>query len=89
MYADDTTLIYIQPNTHNLQNNINTELDIVTKWFKWNRLLINPSKNFFTIFHKSNSTNSLDNFLIKINYVQLNKVKIVNFLGVFIDFNMQ
>ena len=91
MYADDTTLIYTQPNTHNLQNNINTELDKVTKWFKSNRLLINPSKtNYITFFHRqSNYTNSLDNLLIKIDEVPLNKVNSVNYLGVSIDFNMQ
>ena len=40
MYADDTTLIYSQPYNHNLQNDINAELDKVTKRFKSNRLLI-------------------------------------------------
>ena len=90
-YADDTTLIYTQPYTPDLQNNINSEIRKVTNWFKSNRLLINPSKaNYITFFNRQSSlTDSLDRLLLKIDNFPLNKVNTVNFLGVHIDYNMR
>ena len=90
MYADDTTLFYTQPDLKNLQENVNSELQNVSKWFNANKLVLNLTKTSFIYFHnrQSNSASIRDDLTLSIDDKPLIKSKSVSFLGVNIDENL-
>ena len=49
MYADDTTLFYTQPDLNDMNENINSELLHVSRWFKANNLVVNIDKSSFNL----------------------------------------
>ena len=53
MYADDTTLYCSGTNMNRLYSTINEQLDIISDWFKSNKLSVNASKSNLVTFSKS------------------------------------
>ena len=51
MYADDTTLIFSQPDLNNVEHVVNKGLGKVSTWFKANKLKVNLPKINFCILH--------------------------------------
>ena len=51
MYADDTTLIFSQPDLNNVEHVVNKGLGKVSTWFKATKLKVNLSKINFCILH--------------------------------------
>ena len=52
MYADDTTLLYTQPEINNVEQNANNELQYISNWFKANKLILNLQIFFFVCFQE-------------------------------------
>ena len=63
---------------------MNTELDLLSTWLKFNKLSLNTHKTFFQLFHRARmKTNNSVNIIV--DKCGLNKVTSIKYLGVIID----
>ena len=92
LFADDTNILYSNSDIVQLMNTVNSELAILSDWFKANRLSLNVQKTNYIMFGYKNvppSNGSQDlNFDIKIENVNILRVEFTKFLGVIIDFKL-
>ena len=84
LFADDTTLLYANANIDDLISTVNNDLDVLSKWFKSNRLLLNINKTNF-MFFSLNAMLHRNDFPIEIDNTPIHRVSETKFLGVFID----
>ena len=82
LYADDACLTFCHKNISILKNKVNTELILVSDWLKVNKLSINYSKSNYMIF---NNTKLKQNLFIEIDGNKLQKINVINYLGVHLD----
>ena len=88
LFADDTTILYSDPDLKNKVDLINKELEEVNNWFKANKLSVNASKTNCMVLgtpHKTSKTNDVN---IILDGVTLERVNTTKFLGVIIDDNL-
>ena len=52
LFADDTTLFFSWANKNELINMMNSELKLVSDWFKANKLSLNATKTNYILFKK-------------------------------------
>ena len=92
LFADDTNLFYSNNDLEQLLNIVNHELNILSDWFKANRLSLNVKKTNFILFgNKSKKLGCKDiNFepTLKVNDEKLMRVTETKFLGVIVDQNL-
>ena len=88
LFADDTNLIYTSKSYENFTIMIEKDLKKISNWFKLNKLALNETKTNYIIFHRPQKKPP-DNFLIKLNDVELNRVKNTKFLGVILQENLK
>jgi len=69
LFAGDTLLTISCANSANLQNGVNSELQKVDKWERYNKLSLNDSKNTYMLIN-SNVSQSC-NFNVKINHNEI------------------
>jgi hypothetical protein len=50
LFADDTSLILTNPDTHRFEKDINTVLEKLNKWFSSDSLSLNIEKTYFLQF---------------------------------------
>ena len=55
LLADDTCIFHSKKNYRNLEDEINTSLDNITKWLKANKLMINVKNSNIIVFKVGNS----------------------------------
>ena len=69
---------------HNLESEINHELEIVNNWMKFNQLFLNCSKSFYIIFtpHHKNNGDALNNFIVKVNDLKIPSSLSAKYLGI-------
>ena len=82
LYADDACLTFSQSNLTVLQNAMNKELNLVNDWLKVNKLSVNYTKSNYLLF---TNTKHKHKFNININGNTLEQIKETNYLGVWID----
>ena len=82
LFADDTVLSISGSNSTELQSIVNTELEKVTEWLRFNKLSLNYSKTSYMIVSRKN--NQLTDFNVKINHKTITRTSCVKYLGVFI-----
>jgi hypothetical protein len=58
LFADDTNLFASSPNFKLLNININNDLNMLSEWFRANKLSINVAKTFYMTFNKKTLANS-------------------------------
>ena len=80
-YADDTTVFASHPDIHELVRMITVELEKIKTWLQSNRLSLNISKTFYTVF----GSNSTPIPSLYIGAEPLECVCEVKFLGITID----
>ncbi len=68
LFANDSTVYYNHKNLKVLTKTLNTELDMLREWFCANRLLINPSKTNYILFHHRPNDLSLGDIDIRIGH---------------------
>ena len=87
LFADDSTLFQSSNNIDMLYNNMNHELNVLSDWFKANKLSLNVNKcnyMFFSKVHKlSNNVPKL-----KIGDIYLEEKEYVKSLGLYLDKNL-
>jgi len=82
LFADDTVLSTSGSNSTELQNIVNTDLEKVNEWLRFNKLSLNYSKTSCMIVSRKN--NQLTDFNVKINHKTITRTTCVKYLGVFI-----
>ena len=86
MFADDTNLIFSNENPESLISNVNSQMEIVSEWFAFNKLSLNIEKTKYILFQPTRLLNlepALDQ--IKINEQSIESVSHIKFLSVYID----
>lgn len=84
LFADDTTLIFNDKSTINLQNKIQSDVNKLCDWLYINKLSINIDKTNVLYFNIRNK-NMNSNINIFISNKKIKSVNHIKFLGVFID----
>lgn len=82
LFADDTTIYQSHENTQILHSTMNTCLNKLNAWCKFNRIEINLSKTKYMIFNGKKSQNAQ---AIHINHTPIEQVPFFKFLGITID----
>lgn len=83
LFADDTTLYISDNNLNRLYTEMNEELDVLTDWFKANKLSLNISKTKYMLF--SNILNLKEPTTLCLSGVTIESCHSMKFLGIFID----
>lgn len=87
LFADDTNLFYSHDNISSLTNIINSELRLLSDWFRANKLSINIPKSNYVIFKTRQKKQTFD-LTLQINQITITRVNEVCFLGVILDENL-
>ena len=86
LFADDTNVFMSSPNFLSLVQSFNTELALLSDWFKANKLSLNLLKTTYLIFGNRKVHNrSNPSVCIMLDGVIINPVTSTKFLGVLID----
>ena len=86
MFADDTNLFFTDSNLTELNVNINNELELLSRWFKLNKLSLNVKKTNYMHFCTKKRTKSTEsNLCINMEGVKIQEVNTTKFLGVVIN----
>ena len=88
MYADDTSLMYKARNECELQNNLNSCLNKVAKWFDANKLTLNVDKTKFMNFGTKRILDKFTNVRLTFNNNIIERVDEFKYLGVKLDSNL-
>lgn len=88
LFADDTLIYIIDPHTISAKNKINEDLERINKWLNVNKLKLNTTKTKCMVFNKESDLNDRD-IVIKINNEEIQQVKSIKYLGMFIDNNLK
>ena len=85
MYADDTTIYFSLEDfdPDNVSNEINNEVEKITKWLQINKLSLNTQKTKLMVFHRKQK--HIKELNIVINGTKIDRVESFNFLGLTID----
>ena len=87
-FADDTYLTFANENTLVLERVMNEELKILVEWLKSNKLSLNENKTELIIFKPPTENLTSDEVSIKLNNHTLTPCKVVKYLGIVIDENL-
>ena len=79
MFANDTNSYFSDVNLDNLVKKTNTGLELISRWFKLNKLSLNIKKTNFILFgNKHSKTNAKPIITIDVTKIdQVSKTKIV------------
>ena len=81
-FADDSVLTFVEDDLENTKQTIATVTPLIFKWLCANRLSLNTSKTFYQIYsHLDNKPN----INIEFNGQQINRSKLVRYLGITIE----
>ena len=67
MFADDTSLFYVQENIKTLFDILNIELQKISQWFIFNKLSLNVTKAKYSFFHKPSRKDNIPLVLPKLS----------------------
>ncbi len=86
LFADDTTVYYCGTNITSVYDNMNSDLNQLSDWFRANQLSVNATKTKFIVFAKHSKMNLTSNTRkLYVDGEILERVQSTKFLGVFID----
>ena len=86
IYADDTCIVFENPNPEKLQTQINKDLELVERWYTNNLLTINEEKTNYMLFDPNKNKR---NIIIKINNKNITKVTQTKYLGITLQDDMK
>ena len=85
MFADDTNIMFSNNDLKVLETKLNNELNVISDWFKLNKLSLNIKKTNFMIFKNKHNPTTLPSIKITIDSKEIEQVKVTKFLGILID----
>ena len=83
LYADDTSVQISGNDITDLVSSMNAELELLSRWFKANKLCLNAQKTFYLVFHRARIKDH--ELSIQIDGSTLNRSRNIKYLGVIID----
>lgn len=90
LFADDSTLTYIDVDKYELEKKMNHDINLLNAWFISNKLTLNAKKTKYMIFTKSrHSKNMMDNFQVKVETHTIERVHNFTYLGLQINQNLK
>ena len=81
LYADDTAILFSDPDPEVLESVLNDELKVASNWFGHNKLSLNATKSRFMIFGTRSQVESCRNVKVKHGHVELERVSSFKYLG--------
>jgi hypothetical protein len=88
LFADDTTVYLTSKSISNLFNNINSDLELLSEWFRANKLSLNIGKTNYVVF-KQNPMQVDEHLKIKIGNNVIEQKNVIQFLGLYIDAKLE
>ena len=88
LFADDTYLTLSHNNLFELEKKVNIQMHHIDNWMCQNKLSLNYSKTTYLLFNKHLPSAVNTNFKVLINNIQIDRNKVVKYLGVHIDENL-
>ena len=85
LYADDTWIFLHNRNINNLVGHTRTYLRKLFKWFTCNKLTVNGTKSYFTVFHTKNKDVPEELQGIEIDDIEIQRSYSVKYIGLLID----
>uniref|UniRef100_A0A672HNX1 Reverse transcriptase domain-containing protein n=1 Tax=Salarias fasciatus TaxID=181472 RepID=A0A672HNX1_SALFA len=82
LFADDTTLFHSGKSIQEVTKVVNEELEVIKHWFDLNGLILNAKKTNFMLFNNKKEKVKVK---LKIDGVEIHRVRETKFLGVMID----
>ena len=83
LFADDTSIFYMDKNLTTLYSTVNAELELVADWVKANKLCLNTTKTVYLLFHGKRNTGPLPPLFL--GNEEIERKSVVKFLGIFLD----
>ena len=83
LFADDSNLFISDKDPHNLESQLNKELENISVWLKINKLSLNIKKTHYMVFTRIIKI-SVD-ISLSIDSTVITEVNSTKFLGVFLD----
>jgi hypothetical protein len=84
-FADDTTLYVADENVEDLFVKLYDKTLLLLDWCRANQLSLNFSKTNYILFQLNTKLNERDIPELLINKCKINRVKVITFLGLYID----
>ena len=84
LYADDTSILLSGSDLQKLVREMNRELELISEWFKANKLTLNIDKTYYMVFHRGRRKFK-NNIELVINDMNIREAKSMKYLGVIID----
>ena len=83
LFADDTTVLIEGNNLDVIITSLNSELDRINTWLKYNKLSLNVTKTHYMVFHRARRKVSHNKLFI--NNSMVTQVNCSKFLGIILD----
>ena len=87
-FADDTCFLYSGKSISTISSIVNSEMNLVTEWFKNNMLTLNPEKSNYMIMSNQGRSIKFDDCNIVVDKTTITPVREFKFLGVILDDNL-
>ena len=81
---DDTSIFLLGSDLQKLVREINRELELISEWFKADKLTLNIDKTYYIVFHRGRRKFK-NNIELGINYMKIREAKSMKYLGVIIE----
>ena len=90
LYGDDAVICYSDKNCENIQEHLNSDLELVGNWFSANNSVVNlkKSKTEYVMFGMHRKTSRSSKLDLKINGTQKTESNGYEYLGVYMDKNL-
>ena len=88
VYADDTTIIVRGQTVSEAIHKANMILEQYYNYFALNKLTLNESKTKYMVFAKRNKKREINEDILKINDIIIERVQSIKFLGLIINDNL-
>ena len=85
MYADDTSISVSSENLDEAADAMNSILEIVSDWLKFNRIALNINKCKYVVFDNKPKKNKKGVVEIKIDNISIERVDQIKYLGIIVD----
>ena len=85
LYADDTSVLVNGKSLNIIIETVNFELQLLSTWFKSNKLSLNTTKLYYAVFHRAIIKLPNNSIKIKIDDANIMEVQCIKYLGVILD----
>ena len=84
-YADDTCVVLNGKSLNLIVETVNAELQLLSTWFKSNKLSLNTTKTYYAAFHRAKTKLSMNSIKLFMDKTNLREVECIKYLGVILD----